>query len=71
MFLKYWKKIPVEVGHGYIMVSWNVNLMISALRKEKREKIVSSKRLRLDASHNANGEHGFTEDSVSFFIFVS
>jgi hypothetical protein len=44
--------------------------MISALRKEKREKIVSSKRLRLDATHNADGDHGFTEDSVCIY-FIS
>lgn len=37
---------------------------VVSLRKEKREKIVSSKRLRLDATHNADGDHGFTEDSV-------
>ncbi|XP_045171293.2 uncharacterized protein LOC123533630 [Mercenaria mercenaria] len=37
---------------------------VVSLRKEKRDKIVSSKRCRFDASHKAGGDHGFTEDVV-------
>lgn len=36
-----------------------------SLRKEKREKLLSSKRYRFDDTYSGDGDHGFTEEQVS------
>lgn len=41
------------------------NQEVVSLRKEKREKLVSSKRFRFDDTHNGSGDHGFTEELVT------
>lgn len=39
-----------------------------ALRKEKRDKIISSKRFRFDENTSENKEHGFTPEIVSVMM---
>lgn len=48
-------------------VCWNGHTMLlfPALRKEKREKIISSKRFRFDEDVKEDSDHGFTEEIVS------